>query len=684
MIKNNLIIFLFLFLFLVTYSFGQEINIQDSIAAYKNTQKPVAGLSNEAVVEFAPSISADGKTIIFETNRGGSYALFETRKQEDGSWSSPQSIESINNYGDSTDLIAGPSISFDGNLLYFSASIGIGNSMDIYVSKRTLNGWSAPEKLSEVINTPTEYEGFPSISADGKSLYFVKPNAEGPQDKDLQKVSSFCLSIYKSELQPNGEWGTPIKLPAPINQDCEKAPKIMADGRTLIFSSNRPGGSGDYDMYQAKLNEIDEWSLPVPLTFVNTPQSDQLPCISAQGDLMYYVYDNKDIYSVVIPPSLRQFKNVVIQGHITDEDSGNGVGVDVLVKDALTSEIIMNLSNNPEDGKYLVVLPVGNSYNIEVNKPGYSGFFSNIDLRNVKEYEERQLDIALFKTIHMAVNVSDKELFTPIAGKVQVRKIGASQFLNEYSNIKNGRVIIDLPIGSKYEFIVSAENFKSEIFTFDISDLVMYRDFEKEIELEPEKVEVMINVADLMNNSKVKSKIILKNKDRDEYIEVSGNEMVKLRAGDRYELEATSDQGYAFNSKVINVSDKMETKVEVKLQKLEQNTRLTLKDILFETNSAALNEISYIELNRVVQMMRENPSLRIEVAAHTDDVGSDSYNLLLSQKRAQSVLDYLLENNVEESRFTAKGYGESQPRVTNDTEENRAINRRVELIILGV
>ena len=90
----------------------------------------------------------------------------------------------------------------------------------------------------------------------------------------------------------------------------------MADGRTLIFSSNRPHGKDrydpmDYDMYQSKLNDLGEWSIPESLSFVNTDKSDQAPCISAQGDLMYYNFDNKDIYQVTIPYKFRQFVNNV-------------------------------------------------------------------------------------------------------------------------------------------------------------------------------------------------------------------------------------------------------------------------------------------------------------------------------------------------------------------------------------
>ena len=241
-----------------------------------------------------------------------------------------------------------------------------------------------------------------------------------------------------------------------------------------------------------------------------------------------------------------------------------------------------------------------------------------------------------------------------------------------------------MPIGSKYEIIVSAPNFKSEIFTLDVSGLVLYRNFNQEVELQPEKTGVMINVADLINDSKVKSKIILRNKDRDEIIEVNGNEMVQLRVGDRYELEATSDQGYAFSSTSINVDGSTIAPVDIKLQKLELNAKLALRDINFESNSALLSEISFIELQRVVKLMLENPNLKVEIAAHTDDIGPDNYNLVLSNKRAESVLNYLIDQNVPKERFTFKGYGKAQPKAPNINEENRAMNRRVELKILTI
>jgi len=665
---------------------GQNLNtMQDTIAYYNSTKRLVSGLSDGETITYSPTISADGRTMIFQGSTGdGTYKLFESRLTDNNQWSKPVALDMINYFGDSSAFIAGPNLSFDGNTLYFFASFKMGEPENIYYSVRQNNTWSAPVNIGDVINS-SGYEGFPSISADGKTLYFVRTNVQGPQDRDLKRQASFCTSIYSSTKDKDGKWTLPKKLPFPINQDCEKAPRIMADGRTLIFSSNRPGGPGDFDMLQSTRNVLGEWSIPRPLDFVNTPLSDQLPSIDARGELMYYTFNNQSIYSIVIPPHLRQFVNNIIQGYVTDQDSGQGIAAEILVTDAFTSELVMKLDNNPSDGRYTLVLPVGRRFNVEIKKNGYSSYSEAFDLRNERTYKETRRDVKLFRSIDLTVGVSDLEIFEAVPAEIKVKIFGQSQFLREVKNdSRTGLAKIALPIGNKYEVIVSSPNFKSEIFTLDVSGLVLYRNFEQEVELQPEKTGVMINVADLINDSKVKSKIILRNKDRDEIIEVNGNEMVQLRVGDRYELEATSDQGYAFSSTSINVDGSAIAPVDIKLQKLELDSKLALRDINFESNSAQLSETSFVELQRVVKLMLENPSLKVEIAAHTDDVGSDGYNLILSRKRAESVLNYLVDQRVPKERFTFRGYGKAQPKVPNSNDENRAINRRVELKILTI
>jgi outer membrane protein OmpA-like peptidoglycan-associated protein/Tol biopolymer transport system component len=664
----------------------------DSMEYYNKTKKPA--ISEPGFTQYAPTIQADGKTIIYQRNLGRRYGLYETHL-EDGAWGKGVPIDKINSFGDSTDLFGGPSLSFDGNTLYFFRSVGNKGDHEIFYSVRTKDGWGEPKNIGTPINTEPVidkngqasggYEAFPSVSADGTTLYFVRNNTRGPTDKTLRKENIFCVSIFKSVKDKDGNWGKPERLPWPINQDCEKAPRIMADGRTLIFSSNRPGGKGGYDMYQSKLNALGEWSTPQPLTYVNTEKDDQLPCISAAGDLMYYTYNNESIYSVIIPPNLRQFMNNVVQGYVTDEDTKAGIGAQIIVTDALTSEVIMQMENNPSDGRYTLVLPTGRSFNLEYQQGGYSSYTYALDLRNVKKYQETTLDVQLFKSVKLAINVSDREIFEPIRANIKIREKGANKFIKDVkNNPKDGRLVVDLPLDRDYEIMISAEHFKSAILEFNVSGLVIYRNFEKYIELEPEKLQVMVSVADLMNNSKVKSKVILKNKNRDEIIEVEGNQMVSLRAGDRYEMEVTSDQGYAFSSGILDAANGTVAPVTIKLLKLEKDAKLTLRDINFESNSVKLSDISYVELDRVVQLMLENPTLKVEVAAHTDDVGTDQYNLTLSQQRAKSVADFLMEKKISAERFNAKGYGESQKKVANDSEANKAVNRRVELKILGI
>jgi len=651
----------------------------DSMVYYGNTKKPA--ISDPIQIEYAPTIQADGRVIIFEAQSKRSYQLFQTRIS-DGKWQKPESITRINESGDSTALIGGPSLSFDGNELYFFKD-ATGNS-EILFSTRQKDGWSKPELIGSPINS-AGYEGFPSISADGSTLYFVRQNFEGPTSKELKKEAQFCLGIYKSVRDKSGKWGTPEKLPWPINQDCEKAPKIMADGRTLIFSSNRPGGKGGYDMYQSKLNDLGEWGMPESLAFVNTDKDDQLPCISAEGDLMYYTYNNNDIYSVVIPPKLRQFMNNIVQGYITDEDTKKGIGAEIVVTDAFTSEVVLRTESNSDDGRYTVVLPVGRSFNFEFRKPDYSSYTFSLDIRSKKKYEEITLNIKLFKTVRLSINVSDHEFFEPLLAEVTIQEKGQDNFIvDKKTNALNGRLTVDLPLGKEYLIVVKAPYFKREAIPFNISSLVIYRDFEKFIELVPEKVEVALNVADMVNNSKVKSKVLLKNKTRGEVIEVDGNQMVSLRAGDRYEVEVTSDQGYAFNSTAIDLTTGKVNSIDVKLMKLELNAQLALKDINFESNSDKLSDGSFIELTRVITLMKENPTLKVEIDAHTDDIGSDNYNLILSNKRAKSVMEYLTQNNIPVERFSAKGYGETQAKFKNDSDENRAKNRRVELKILSI
>ena len=107
-----------------------------------------------------------------------------------------------------------------------------------------------------------------------------------------------------------------------------------------------------------------------------------------------------------------------------------------------------------------------------------------------------------------------------------------------------------------------------------------------------------------------------------------------------------------------------------------------LENVYFNTGSAVLKPESFTSLNNLVEVMKLKPTMVIEISGHTDDVGDDALNLELSQKRAESVRNYLIKNGIASNRVTAKGYGETQPIADNSTPEGKAKNRRTEVKIL--
>lgn len=121
---------------------------------------------------------------------------------------------------------------------------------------------------------------------------------------------------------------------------------------------------------------------------------------------------------------------------------------------------------------------------------------------------------------------------------------------------------------------------------------------------------------------------------------------------------------------------------DLSLVKLEKGKTIQLKNIYFEFDKDELMPRSYVELNKLLKLMRDNPKLSIEIVGHTDKYGNDAYNLDLSKRRAQSVVNFLTQNKISAERLKARGEGESKPVASNDTDEGRAQNRRVEFIVL--
>ncbi|MFZ9695181.1 MAG: OmpA family protein [Chitinophagaceae bacterium] len=165
-----------------------------------------------------------------------------------------------------------------------------------------------------------------------------------------------------------------------------------------------------------------------------------------------------------------------------------------------------------------------------------------------------------------------------------------------------------------------------------------------------------------------------------------GNYLLTLPTGRDYAF-TVNQRGYLFNSDqyfLKNGTTDSTAEKNILLQPIEQNASIVLKNIFFETNRYELNPASVTELDKLVTLLTENPTLKIEISGHTDNVGKAESNLLLSDNRAKAVVDYLVKNKIDAKRLTAKGYGLTQPVADNNTEEGRAKNRRTEMKILDL
>ncbi|GAA4376339.1 OmpA family protein [Hymenobacter koreensis] len=165
----------------------------------------------------------------------------------------------------------------------------------------------------------------------------------------------------------------------------------------------------------------------------------------------------------------------------------------------------------------------------------------------------------------------------------------------------------------------------------------------------------------------------------------SGRYLVSLPSGTNYGI-VVRKEGYLFHSENFDLPQGAaysEVVKDIPLKKLDVGAKVVLNNIFFDFDKATLRKESTAELQRIVQLMGDSPTLRIEISGHTDNVGNAAYNKDLSQRRAKAVVDYLTGKGVAASRLTSAGYGDTQPVSSNSTKEGRQLNRRTEFKVLG-
>jgi hypothetical protein len=251
---------------------------------------------NSSAGESGASISADGLSLYFQSNRPDGYGYFDiyvaTRATTDASWGTPVNLGPTVN---SSSLDSGPSISADGLQLYFHSwrPVGYGRA-DLYVTTRltTEHPWGIPTNLGATVNSSGD-EMYPSISSDGLQLYFGE--GDPPYRPGGYGLSDMWVTTRQNVSAP---WGTPANIGPTINSSYyDDAPFIMADGLTLFFCSTRSVGYGRNDIWvSTRPTTEDDWVTPVNLgPTVNSSSGDAVPNVSADGSTLLFNSDRPGV-----------------------------------------------------------------------------------------------------------------------------------------------------------------------------------------------------------------------------------------------------------------------------------------------------------------------------------------------------------------------------------------------------
>lgn len=671
--KKLLILLVFFFIFSTVHAQDKSVSIP---------------LDTEKLTITAPHISYDGTRMIFNLLSDEGEAMYEAGINEAGELYDVKKIQALI-FPDSVKVhIGAGTYNQSMSAIYLSMAFDEGDH-DLYVMHRRGNDFSKPEKLQGEVNSDA-HEFDPCVSPDGKVLYFVRNPEEGYSSMFV------CGKLYESQADENG-WRRPSLLPSPVNENCERSPRIAPDGKTLYFSSVRDDLTKGADLLYTKKIGRGVWLNPVPI-FPEQAEGDEIfPSVTATGDKLYYLSAvsslfNTEQFLMQHAPAydFRPEKTVVLSGRVSDKQSKLSLEAKVEVQDPNNSLVLFSFQTEKETGKYRIYLPFDRRFKIAVKSKNYSTAYYYVDRDDFGSKDLFEKDIELFSEAELLLNVFDADIAEPLEAEIKVTDLNTGDPISvDITSGETGRYILTLPLGRAYRITARKEFYDQKSLDLDLTGIVQFDRFEKDTELKIQTGIYELQLTDAKSGSGIEAFVEIKNLTTGEVstqkvkTDADGKVKLQLREGEEYEINVTP-KGYAFYSVNVSLSDKREdNKTVAKLEPLEKETKIKLNRIFFEFNSADLNAASYDELDRVVKLLENNPDIKIEISAHTDDVGSEKYNLKLSDRRARSVVDYITEKGIAPDVLIAKGYGESQPAYTPaDDEANRKKNRRVEMRIV--
>lgn len=497
------------------------------------------------------------------------------------------------------------------------------------------------EKLSTNVNS--DYvEHSPIISPDGKKLYFSRQfhpdNVGGVNDAE---------DIWVSEMdEETGEWLPAKNVGPPLNT---KGPNFISsmsivDGKEVLILGNRYGKKGRmYTGVSMSTREGDTFADPTSIEIENE----------------YNYSPNADFF--LAPGG----KAMIMSAERDDTYGARDLYVSFLKNDGTWSEP-MNLGND--------INSIGEDESPFMAEDGRTLYFSSDGYTG---YGGSDIYVS-FKLDDTWKRWSEPENLGP-----GINKEGN----DEYFSIP--------ATGQNLYFTRGEKGEDTDIFTFKVEDL-----FSDQVEsplvssvehLVPEDIIATVSgtVLDAKTEEPVNGATVLIERLPDGLdighaaTDETGTFNFTVQGGWQYGLVGEAEGYISETERLDFIELKKSDTVEkfIRIFPIQKGETIELKNIFFDFNKSNIKTASYPELNRVLDYLKDGTIEKIAIAGHTDSVGDPKYNMALSGRRAKAVMDYFIKNGISRDRLSYKAYGESQPKVANDTPENRQKNRRVEFVI---
>ena len=507
-----------------------------------------------------------------------------------------------------------------------------------------------------VDNVPTLNSEFdeisPSITTDGSELILT---SNRPNGHATNEVGGYDKDIYTASLS-DGKWSTPKAITGPINSDGDDVSNSMNyDGTKLLLHRLV---NGQYDIFESKLSGLN-WSNPTPAHFAisSTKANEQYGTYSDDGWSIYFMRDN--------------------------DSRANGFDImyssmqSKLQKDYMAATMIPTVNSKFNDGPIYLHIDGETMYIASEGHESIGGY----DI-----FVSKKVGGQWSKPVNMGypINTPYDDFFFASTANGKFAYISSNR-----AGGKGGYDIYKVTFwGPEKSPVVDVEDYLLSSIAMPMKDAQV----EATVDVNKKSFTVFKGMTiDAMTKKPVEAQIEITDNVTGKVIETfttnsaTGKFIITLASGKNYGIAVKAEK-YLFHSENFDIpvgsADNLVNKV-IELKNIAIGSKIALRNIFFDTGKSTLRAESNAELDRLVKLMKDVPTLKIEISGHTDNTGSATLNETLSQSRAEAVVAYLTTKGIAANRMTAKGYGASKPIASNATDDGKQQNRRTEFEIKG-